>query len=212
MARNRSTNEPKNKKTFFFKRWMVGLSNVMDRWLFNFTDENGETMGKTFWWALVAGFFGGGICIAPQIFSDGDGITPTGRTATIISSILALVFMVLYGYRNILIFESTKSRILRGVFIFVWGLVGYGLGYLLGAVIVGAIIALFILWFMLKMFGAAVFEGGGGGGGSRRSSNNEPERFKLDDGTVVEDTGFGHYRDVHGWQTYSRDGDTFIKD
>ena len=34
----------KEKKPFFFKRWMTALSNVMDRWLFQFEGDKGETM------------------------------------------------------------------------------------------------------------------------------------------------------------------------
>lgn len=205
----------KEKKPFFFKRWMTGLSNVMDRWLFSFSSENGETMGNTFWWVLVAGFLGGGITIAPQIFASGNEITPAGRVATIITSSIALILLVIYGYRNILLFESVKTRIFRGVFIFIWGIIGYGLGYLLGAIIVAAVIALVLLWFVLKMFGTALFEGGGSSSSRSRSddNSNEPEKFKLDDGTVVEDTGFGKYKDVHGFDTYTRhSGDTFTKD
>lgn len=202
----------KEKKPFFFKRWMTGLSNVMDRWLFSFSSENGETMGNTFWWALVAGFLGGGITIAPQIFASGNEITPAGRVATIITSSISLILLVIYGYRNILLFESTKTRILRGVFIFVWGIIGYGLGYLLGAIIVAAVIALVLLWFVLKMFGTALFESGS----SRSRSNdncNEPEKFELEDGTVVKDVGFGKYQDVNNYDTYTRHlGNTFTKD
>lgn len=199
----------KEKKPFFFKRWMTALSNVMDRWLFQFEGDKGETMAKTFWWVLIAGFVGGGITIAPQIFASGSEITPAGRIATIISSSLALLLLVMYGYRNIPLFETTKTKILRGVFIYVWGLIGYGLGYMLGAVIVAAVIAIAILWLFLKMFGAMVF--GGSGSDSSSSSRNRKETIVLDDGTEVEDTGFGSYRDVHGYETYSRDGDTFTK-
>lgn len=211
MARNKKANDG-TKKTFFFKRWMVGLSNLMDRWIFHLDEDNDNTMGNTFWWVLVAGFLGGGISIAPQIFSKGDGITPVGRTVTIITSIVALTLIVIYGYVTILSFDNLKKRIFRGVYIFVWGIVGFGLGYALGAVIVAAVIALVFLWFILKMFGAAIFDSNGGGGGRKRQeTSNEPERFKLEDGTVVEDTGFGSYRDVHGYDVYTRDGDTFTK-
>lgn len=211
MARNRMANDG-TKKTFFFKRWMVGLSNLMDRWLFHLDRDKDNTMGDTFWWVFVAGFLGGGISIAPQIFSNGDGITPVGRTVTIIASIVALTLIVIYGYVTILSLDNLKKRIFRGVYIFVWGIVGFGLGYALGAVIVAAIILLVFLWFILKMLGTAIFEGNAGGGGSnRQETTNESERFKLDDGTVVEDIGFGKYRDVSGWDTYTREGDTFIK-
>ena len=190
------------------------MSNVMDRWLFSFSSENGETMGNTFWWALVAGFLGGGITIAPQIFASGNEITPAGRVATIITSSIALILLVIYGYRNILLFESTKTRILRGVFIFVWGIIGYGLGYLLGAIIVAAVIALVLLWFVLKMFGTALFEGGGSRSSSKSNDNSdEPEKFELEDGTVVKDVGFGKYQDVNNYDTYTRHlGNTFTKD
>lgn len=203
----------KEKKPFFFKRWMTGLSNAIDRWLFNLDGEGGETMAQTFWWVLITGFLGGGITIAPQLFSDGDGITPVGRMATIISSALALILIVLYGYRNIPLLETVNTRILRGLFIFVWGLIGYGLGYMLGAIVVAAVIALFILWLFLKVLGAMIFDGSGSKSSSSSSSNSDDDEeiFVLEDGTKVKDTGFGSYRDVNGWETYSRDGDTFIK-
>lgn len=208
MAKDKMTKDGR-KKTFFFKRWMVGLSNAMDRWLFKSDGEKGESMGNTFWWVLVAGFFGGGIGVAPMIFSKSHEMPPFARTITIITTIVALTLIVIYGYTTILSFDTLKKRIFRGVYIFVWGIVGYGLGYLLGAVIVAAIICLVVLWFILKMFGSAVFDGNGGG--NRRESRRAPERFKLEDGTEVEETGFGSYRDVHGWETYTRDGDKFTK-
>lgn len=215
MAKANKSNDGKGKKTFFFKRWMTGLSNVLDRWLFNYTSENGVTFGETFWMALVVGFIGGGISIAPQIFSEGNGITPTGQVATIISSSIALILIVIYGYGNILSFESTKKRILRGVFIFIWGIFGYGFGYLLGAVIVGFVILLIFLWFILKLFGTAAFGSSSSSSGSSSSNNkNEPERYELEDGTVVEDIGFGKYREADKpWgDTYTRDGNYFTKE
>lgn len=190
---------------------MVGLSNAMDRRFFKINDENGKPMGDVFWWNIVLGFITGAIIIGPRIFSKSDEMPPFGIILTNITSVVALVLIVIYGYKTILLLKSMPARIVRGIYIFIWGMIGYGLGYGLGAIIVAAIIVLVILWIVLKMFLQTAFEGGGSS--SNSSSSNKRERIKLNDGTEVEETStWGKYKDVNGWETYTRDGDKITKD
>ncbi len=192
MQQPAASEQPANgKKTFFLKRWLVGLSDAVDHWLFKEVPGNNPTVGKTFWIITIIGFVAGAITAAVTTFSKDPSTGKIGTLEIVIVAAIFLIPMVMYAIPSIRQFDTVKTRILRGVFIFFWCLFGGALGFGLGVIVVIVVLLILALWLILKMFGAAIF--GETGGGSKRS-------WRLDNGTkVTEET------DLLGGKTYSGD-------
>ena len=111
--------------------------------------------------------------------------------------------------------ENLKKMIFRGLWILVWCAVGFGLGATAGIFVVFAVIFIFIVWIMLKMFGVSLLEGGGGSRPSRRSNDDSNDgRVELNDGTTIEKDSKGTWRNTNSWSdTYTQHGgNTFTQD
>ena len=192
-----------SRKTFFLKRWLVGLGDAMDRWLFKLTPESDNTIGNTFWASLVIGFFFGAIGTAVYLYYSvfKHSRFPSIDTGLIIIvACISLVPMVIYGIKSIPTFATTKERILRGLFIFGWCLVGIALGVGLGIAVIYVAALVLVVWLVLKIFGMAIFGERGGSG-----------TWRLDDGTKVTETsgllGEKYYEGDNG-RSYVRTSDT----
>lgn len=212
MDNNRQQIMAKNGKPFFLKRWMTGMTNAFDKWLFKYTPEQGETLGNTFWWVIVAGFVGG---ISYAIKSMNDTRTDGYGTFFYIALAVAGVLAIYYGIRNVPQMENLKKMIFRGLWILVWCAMGFGLGVTAGIFVVFAVIFIFIVWIMLKMFGVSLLEGGGGSRSSRRSNDDSNDgRVELNDGTTIEKDSTGTWRNTNSWSdTYTQHGgNTFTQD
>lgn len=193
---------------------MIGLTNVLDRWLFKLTPEKGETFGKHFWWIVIAGFVGG-ISLAISAFS-GKKNEDQFNTVTIICLIVAGVLAIWYGIKNIPQIEGgVGTKIFRGVYILIWGLIGFFLGVAAGAFVVVAVILFIILYIFLHM----VFnvDMGGGSSKSNNNSNNDDKNdgsVELSDGTIIKQDSGGTWRNTSDWSdTYTQHGsDRFSQD
>lgn len=193
----------KNKKPFFFKRWMNGLSNLLEDWLFPAAVENETTVSKSFWYCLLSGFLGGIIMMIVMMVNGeakGGKVDNIGSyMPIIIAAVLSLVFIVLHIVKSLPQYEDAKSKILRGVFVFFWCLIGFGLGVLLGYMAFIAIILLIIIWFIWNL----IF-------GSNGSSGR---KWKLDNGDEVSEKkgllGEKYYESKEGKEYEKVDDNTF---
>lgn len=191
---------------------MVGLTNAFDKWLFKFTPEQGETLGNTFWWVIVAGFVGG---ISFAIKSMKDTHSNDYGTFFYITLAVAGILAIYYGIRNIPKMESVTKMIFRGLWIIVWCAIGFFLGSVAGIFVIFAVVFIVIMWIMLKMFGISIFEGGGGSRSPKRSNDdNNNDRVELNDGTTIEKDFAGTWRNTNNWSdTYTQHGEnTFTQD
>lgn len=166
------------KKPFFFKRWLVGLSDLLDNKLFHITPDSGKTIGNFFWKLFVIGFILGGINMIVSFFPNGGnyGLSIVEKIS-IIAGVLLLAPFIWKVINSSCHFEEAKLRILRVLFVIFWCLIGLALGFLMGQLIVAAVIAIIALWLFLKVLGAMVFEDTGNSGKRRK----EPEAPSVDD-------------------------------
>ena len=181
----------KGKKPFFFKRWLVGLSDLLDNKLFHITPDSGKTIGNFFWKLFVIGFILGGINVIVSLFPNGGnyGLSIVEKISIIAWVLLfsPFIWMIINSSCH---FEEAKLRILRALFVFVWCLIGLALGFLLGHLIVAAVIAIIALWLLLKVLGTMAFEDTGNSGKRRKepeAPSADDDRYK--DGDVVSHDG-----------------------
>ncbi|MBO4282379.1 MAG: hypothetical protein J5873_04220 [Bacteroidales bacterium] len=170
--------KPNGKKPFFFKRWLVRLSDLLDNKLFHITPDSGKTIGNFFWMLFVIGFILGGINITVSLLQNGgDYGLNIVKKISIIAGMPLLAPFIWKVINCSCHFEEAKFRILRALFVFVWCLIGIALGFLLGQLIVAAVITIIALWLLLKVLGAMVFEDTGNGNKRKK----EPEAPSVDD-------------------------------
>lgn len=186
-----------NSRPFFFKRWMLGLGNAYDRWLFGFTPRNGETVANTHWWAVVLGIIAGVTGAAKSIFSD--SIEPSGLVLSIAGGI-ALIIAAVYAFKNIPMFNGVVRKLLRLFFILAVSAIGFSFGYIVGMLLGAVVIVVVILWLFIKVLFAMLANSGS----SSSSSSTVKKRYNLDDGTEVEEVGNNIYEDVAGYTRYRK--------
>ena len=184
-------------RPFFFKRWMLGLGNAYDQWLFGFTPRHGETIANTHWWAIVLGVGAGLVgAVKSMIASNPE---PEAFSMSIAGGIV-FVIAVVYAFKNVPKFSGVTKKILRVVYIMVVCSIGFSFGYFVGMVVGMLVIAVVILWLFIKVLFAML-----GSAGSSTSSSSQPKkRYTFDDGTEVEEVGNDIYEDVAGYTRYRK--------
>ena len=185
--------EGNNKKVFFLKRWMVGLSNWLDKILFNITPGSEDNASGLFWMLIIVGFCIGGVSMAVSFFkgtggSESIGIGIVGKLV-VFAAFLSIVPLTLYIIKKTCRFDKTSFRLVRGFYILLWSMIGLAFGYVLGLIVVAVVIFVVVMWLLLKILGTAVF--GDSGNGTKR-------KWKLDNGTEVTEG-----KDLFGEKTYS---------
>lgn len=159
------------KKAFFLKRWLVGLSNAVYRWLFKETSGSEAIVGGIFWILFIVSFILGGVNLAISFF----GNTDTNTNLIVIVGALSLGPIVLSIVSQLKASESVIANILRVLFLIIWNAIGIALGYAMGTIVVAAVILIFFVWLILKM---TLFSDSGSGKG---------RSWKLSDGTNVKE-------------------------
>ena len=184
-------------RPFFFKRWMLGLGNAYDQWLFGFTPRNGETIANTHWRAVVLGVVAGLVGAVKNMITS--SAEPEGFSLSIASGIVFFLAAV-YAFKNVPRFSGVAKKILRVVYIMVVCSIGFSFGYFVGMVVGMIVFAIVILWFLIKVLFAML----GSAGSSSTGSSQPKKRYTLDDGTEVEEVGNDIYEDVAGYTRYRK--------
>ena len=157
-----------NSRPFFFKRWMLGLGNEYDRWLFGFTPRHGETIANTHWWAIVLGIVAGLIGAVKSLIASNP--EPEVFSMSIASGI-AFVIAIVYVIKNVPLFASVAKKILRTIYILFVCSVGFSFGYFLGMLVGMLVIAVVILRYFIKMLFAIL-----GSAGNSSTSSSPPKK------------------------------------
>ncbi len=183
---------------FFLKRWVFGISNALDRWLFC-AGYRGESVGNTNWWAFLMGLIAGSVSGVKHVVTD----SPSAEVFSLsVAGIVATVVSIVYLTKNLQYYPSAGKKLWRILFVAVLCGLGFGAGFLIGSVVVMFVVAALILVVLVKVLFAMLSSFGGTSSSS--SGNGQKKRYHLDDGTEVEEVGNNIYEDVAGYTRYRK--------
>lgn len=180
---------------FFLKRWVSGISNALDRWLFC-AGYRGESVGNTNWWAFLMGLIAGSVSGVKHVVTDSPGAE---RLSLSIAGIVVTIVAVVYLSKTLRYYPSVGKKLLRVLFVAVICSLGFGAGFLLGSIVVMFIILVLILVILVKVLFATL-----GRSSSTENTSRPKKHYYLDDGTEVEEVGNNIYEDVAGYSRYRK--------
>lgn len=183
---------------FFLKRWVFGIGNALDQWLFG-AGYRGERVGITNWWAFLMGLIAGAVSGVKYLVTGNQGAEGFSLS---IAGIVTTVVAIVYLSKNLRHYPSLGQKLLRIFFVAVICNLGFGAGFLLGSVVVMFVVAVLILVVFVRVLFAML---GSSGSASRPGGgNSQKKHYYLDDGTEVEEVGNNIYEDVAGYTRYRK--------
>lgn len=183
---------------FFLKRWVFGISNALDRWMFS-ASCRGVMIGNTNWWAFLMGLIAGAVSGVKYLITE----EPSSEVFSLsVAGIVSTVVVIVYLTKNLQYYPSAGKKLWRILFVAVLCSLGFGAGFLIGSIVVMLVVAVLILVVLVKVLFAML--GSSGGTSSSSSGNGQKKRYHLDDGTEVEEVGNNIYEDVAGYTRYRK--------
>lgn len=129
------------------------------------------------------------------------GFDTAWHTSLIIASIgviAALVILFLYARKNLPEYDKGGARIKRGIFVFLWGLIAYGVVTFVITLLLDVLSVLVVLVFVIALFFGGLAE------------VFKTKKYKLDNREEVKGNDVLGYHDSHG-NLYDRQGNDFTK-